>query len=243
MFDKSSTEKILELLDAIPSKRARLVIQHILEHGFVTTEDLEQIYGYNHPPRAARDVREAGIPLETFRVLSSDGRSIAAYRFGDLANIRKARLQGRLIFSKKLKERLYEISDGKCAICFGSFDARYLQIDHKVPYEVAGDERLSREEHHRYMLLCGSCNRAKSWSCEHCQNWLIEKSIQVCSTCYWAVPNDYSHIALREVRRIDILWNESEVEIYEKLKKQASKDKTPMPEYVKRVLAKHDKQE
>jgi hypothetical protein len=44
------------------------VIDHILQYGFITTEDLENTYGYNHPPRAARDVREAGIPLETFKV-------------------------------------------------------------------------------------------------------------------------------------------------------------------------------
>lgn len=56
-----------------------MVIDHIIAHGFITTEDLQK-YGYNHPPRAARDVREAGIPLETFFVESSDGQRIAAYR-------------------------------------------------------------------------------------------------------------------------------------------------------------------
>jgi hypothetical protein len=57
------------------------VIDHILQYGFIATEDLENTYGYNHPPRAARDVREAGIPLETFKVKSKEGKSIAAYRF------------------------------------------------------------------------------------------------------------------------------------------------------------------
>ncbi|MCC7222318.1 MAG: hypothetical protein IT273_01230 [Chitinophagales bacterium] len=58
-----------------------------MEHGFITTRDLETKYGYSHPPRAARDVREAGIPLETFNVKSEEGKSIAAYKFGDLTQI------------------------------------------------------------------------------------------------------------------------------------------------------------
>src|SRR3989304_5683934 len=129
MPPKPPSKKIKRLLASITNKRARVVIQHILKRGFITTEDLEKKYGYNHPPRAARDVREAGIPLETFRVRSSDGRSIAAYKFGDLSQIREGRLQGRRTFPKKLKDELYEISGGKCAICSGVFEARYLQID------------------------------------------------------------------------------------------------------------------
>ena len=50
------------------------VIDHILRHGFITTQDLKDNYGYNHPPRAVRDVKEHGIPTEMFRVKGSDGR-------------------------------------------------------------------------------------------------------------------------------------------------------------------------
>jgi hypothetical protein len=102
MAKEASHKKIRRLLAAITNKRARIVIEHILEHGFITTEDLEKKYGYNHPPRAARDVREAGIPLETYRVQSSDGRSIAAYKFGNPSDIRQQRLQGRITFPKFL---------------------------------------------------------------------------------------------------------------------------------------------
>ena len=96
-------KEIKRLLKQITNKRARIVIEHILAHGFITTEELEKTYGYNHPPRAARDVRESGIPLETFRVKHTDGRSIAAYRFGDVTQVRKGRLQGilRVLFTKK----------------------------------------------------------------------------------------------------------------------------------------------
>ena len=71
----------IEKLRSVTAKRPKTVIYHILKNGFVTTEELKDL-GYAHAPRAARDVRELGIPLETFRVKGSDGKSIAAYRFG-----------------------------------------------------------------------------------------------------------------------------------------------------------------
>lgn len=231
--------RIIELVPSIKNKRARVVIEHILEHGYITTEQLEKDYGYNHPPRAARDVREVGIPLETFRVKSSDGRSIAAYRFGDLSKIRKGRLQGRIAFPKQFRKQLYELAYSKCSICSGDFEERYLQVDHRIPYEVSGDTNNRDLNVEDYMLLCGSCNRAKSWSCEHCENWINEKSPQICQTCYWANPENYFHIALREVRRIDILWSEEEVQIYERLKGKAQKSQRRLPEYVKMIVRKH----
>lgn len=231
-------QEIRELLESITNKRARIVIEHILENGFVTTEQLEKQYGYNHPPRAARDVRESGIPLETFRVKNSEGRSIAAYRFGDLDNIQKGRLEGRQIFPKQFRDKLYAQSGGKCSLCNGSFEQRYLQVDHQVPYEVAGDTQGDLDPND-FMMLCGSCNRAKSWSCEHCANWQNEKILPVCVKCYWAHPENYVHVALREVRRTDILWDENEVELYEKLKIASLQYHVPIPEYVKKVIEKH----
>jgi len=239
MSTESLSPEIIELLKSVSSKRARIVIEHILEHGFITTEELNRKYGYEHPPRAARDVREAGIPLETFRVKSSDDRWIAAYRLGDFSKIQKGRLAGRMAFPKKLKGDLYEISGGKCAVCSGDFESRYLQIDHRIPYEVAGDAATLEWKMEEYMLLCGSCNRAKSWSCEHCANWLNDQSPQVCSACYWANPENHVHIALREVRRIDILWNEHEIQMYERLKRLAQEHDFAIPDYVKVILTRH----
>ena len=228
-------KEIQRLLQQISNKRARIVIEHILAHGFITTEELEKKYGYNHPPRAARDVRESGIPLETFRVKDSDGRTIAAYRFGDVSQIRSGRLQGRQTFPKSFKNALYEKQEGKCAICSGRFETRYLQVDHRIPYEVIGDKQ-EKLYHEDFQLICASCNRAKSWSCEHCENWLKEKSPNICLSCYWANSKNYVHIALREIRRVDIVWESDEVQVYEKLKQEAQQNKTPLPEFVKRVV-------
>jgi hypothetical protein len=51
-------KEFLDILDSVKAKRPRTVIQHILEHGLITSQELKDTYGYNHPPRAVRDVRE-----------------------------------------------------------------------------------------------------------------------------------------------------------------------------------------
>lgn len=78
---------IINKLNAITEKRPSTVIQHILKYGFITTEELKGKYGYEHAPRAARDVRERGVNLVTYRVKATDGRSIAAYKFDPLAEL------------------------------------------------------------------------------------------------------------------------------------------------------------
>ena len=78
----------LNRLKAVTGKRPKTVIDHILAHGQITTEDLKDIYGYSHPPRAVKDVTDLGIPIERFKAKGKDGRTIAAYRFGDQSNLR-----------------------------------------------------------------------------------------------------------------------------------------------------------
>jgi len=212
------------------------VITHILKHGYITTDELKTVYGYDHPPRAARDVREAGIPLETFKVVSpTTGRQVAAYRFGDPSKIRDDRAGGRRTFSKQFKLELIEKQGSRCAICLGNYEERYLQIDHRVPYEVVGDSTGERTIN-EYMLLCGACNRAKSWSCEHCPNWLEIRSPDICRACYWAIPESFEHVAMKNIRRLDVEWAGDETVDYDKLKERADLYDVQMPDYVKSLL-------
>ena len=224
---------------AVTAKRPRTVIDHILAHGFITTEELKEKYGYNHPPRAARDVREQGIPLETFRVTGSDGRKIGAYRFGDPARARFSKLSGRTAFAKILKSQLVERDGSRCAIYLEEFDSQELQIDHRIPFEVAGDNAATMDDPSSYMLLCGSANRAKSWSCEHCVNWQELKDPGVCRQCYWAFPEDYDHVAMRQARRTDIMWTGDEISVYERLKKRTLELQKDIPGYIKEIVEKH----
>lgn len=230
------TKEAYLILKKIKNKRAKIVIEHILKHGHITTEELEHTYGYSHPPRAARDVREAGIPLETFKVKSSKGKSIAAYKFGDLNKIRQNKLGGRNIFAKNFKELMYNKGAGKCFICNGEFEERYLQIDHRVPYEISGDNKAIKQDINNYMLLCSSCNRAKSWSCEHCENWKVSKNPAFCLNCYWGNPEDYTHIVLKQIRRLDVQWQGKEIEYFEDLKKETIKSNIKLPDFVKQLI-------
>lgn len=239
MTGRQYPPEFIERVRAVSNLRPKRVIEHILEHGFVTTEELRTIYGYDHPPRAARDVREQGIPLETFRVRNAQGRSIGAYRFGDPSTVLADRLGGRTAFSRDFKQRLLHVSNGRCYVCSLVYEARYLQIDHRVPYEVSGEPIAPERRVEEYMLLCGSCNRAKSWSCEHCPNWQEEKSPDICNSCYWGKPESYRHIALRLIRRLDIVWTEGEVAHYERLKSRAEALGESLPVYVKAVLDAH----
>ena len=228
-------EEFLRQLEAVQAKRPRVVIDHILENGHVTTEELRELYGYDHPPRAARDVREQGIPLETFRVIGKQGRTIGAYRFGNPGDIRRGRLGGRRAWPNNFKRDLVNSQGSRCAVCLAVHQPRELQIDHKVPYEVASDpEDIS--DLANFMLLCSSCNRAKSWSCEHCRNWTDEKDADICRTCYWADPENYIHVSLRYMRRLAITWAEAELSEYERLLELSRQTQVELPEFVKDII-------
>lgn len=231
-------KEFIDLCRSIKAKRPKTVIDHLLEHGQITTEELKEKYGYSHPPRAARDVREHGIPLETFSVTGSDGRKIAAYRFGDAGKKIFKKLSGRTGLSKKIKEFLIEKYGCKCFIYLEIMDEGELQIDHRVPYEVGGDGERFEQNPNDFMLLSGSANRAKSWSCEHCDNWQTLKKRRICLACYWAYPEDYSHVAMRQVRRVDLIWQEKKVEQYDRLKNNAKASGQTIPEFIKELIEK-----
>lgn len=211
----SLPEEFKAQIKSVTAKRPKTVIDHILKFGHISTEDLREQYGYNHPPRAARDVRELGIPLETFKVTGSDGRTIGAYRFNTDAIVEAHKSSGRVAWDKNLKQNMLTRYGSKCSICLTEFDSQFLQIDHRVPYQVAGDVgRLTEED---VMLVCGSCNRRKSWTCENCKNGIEDRSSEVCRVCYWASPDDYEHVALSEIRRLEIVWTHDELSNYKLL--------------------------
>jgi len=228
--------RILRLCEKVTAKRARAVIDHILEHGGVSTDELQEI-GYTHPPRAARDVREQGIPLETYKVRSEKtGRMIGAYRFADPSEIKGGRIGGRQAFSKAFKEALVERYGSADTISGVRMDSRYLQIDHRIPYEIAGEIAGSDLDVGHYMLLDASNQRAKSWSCEHCENWQRIHDPAICANCYWAFPENYRHVAMEEERRCDVVWRGKEVPTYDAAKKVAEADGLTPAQFIKRLI-------
>ncbi len=227
---------MLVLCRSVDAKRARTVIDHILAHGIITNEELSDVYGYDHPPRAIRDVRENGIPLITHSVTSpKTGRRMGAYTFDDISKIKAGRVGGRKAFSKQFKQELIALYGSRDTITSELLDERYLQIDHRVPYEVAGDD-IGPLDPRDYMLLDASSNRAKSWSCEHCDNFVTKHQPRICKACFWASPEDYLHIAEIPSRRVELVWTGDEVPVFERLKDEAQANGIKLAAYIKRRL-------
>lgn len=228
--------KILEQARKVTAKRAKTVIDHIIQHGSISTEELKELYGYNHAPRAARDVREAGIPLDTFKVTASDGRRIGAYRFGNPDQIENNKLGGRQTFSKAFKETLVRMYGERCHVSGIPFGSRYLQIDHRVPYEVGGDEDIPENVPEKFMLLSGTAQRQKSWECEQCPNLKGARDLATCNSCYWAYPESYTHAATRQIRMLQLGFDGVETEIYDQLKEASEASGQPLEQYVIELL-------
>lgn len=229
-------EEFLKVLESVTSKRPRTVIQHILKNGYITSEELKNDYGYNHPPRAVRDVRELGIPIETYRLAGSDGRSIAAYRFGDPSTYANplAKSAGRTVLSKVLKQALIEKYGSKCFVYLESMDESILQVDHRIPYEINGEQ--DENDIDLFMLLSPSANRAKSWTCEHCENW-ERKDSSFCMHCFWAHPENYDHIAGKYERIVSIVFTGNEIEDYNRLVHLAGEK--PAEEFIKDIVLRY----
>lgn len=220
---------LLKEISKVTNKRARFVLDAIVKNGLVTTEQISDA-GYEHPPRAARDVRELGFPLTTVKVKHTNGRTIAAYTFSLERKFESDKI-GRQVLSKKQRDSLIRAIGGKCQICGAVHN---LQIDHRIPYQVAGESQ--KEEADPYQLLCGACNRKKSWDCEHCLNWTLNKELATCMSCYWAEPSRYTHVAMEEQRRVDLVWIKEEIPDFQRIEEQAKIQKISIAKLIKRIL-------
>ena len=204
-----------KLLSSVTNKRARFVIDTILEKGYCSTEDLKN-GGYEHAPRAARDVRELGIPLITFKIKDSIGKNIAAYKFGDWEKAKNtnqlSKTSGRTQLTEKLKKALLDKYGAKCNLYGEEYPERLLQPDHRIPYEIGGDPDDMMDLRY-FMLLSPSANRDKSWACEHCANW-SQKDMDMCKTCYYAYPENYEHIAGRLEKKLNITFTNEDLRLY-----------------------------
>jgi 5-methylcytosine-specific restriction endonuclease McrA len=223
-------DDVLEAIAKVTNKRARFVLDTIAEQGYVSTEEIRAA-GYTHEPRAARDVRELGFPLKTGRTRHSNGRTIAIYTIPADGRM-NPRKRGRQLLGKKQWRMLLSRSEEECAICRGTTD---LQADHKVPYEVGGEPDDDSLTH--FQILCGACNRKKSWSCESCPNWRRDKKVSTCLRCYWASPDNYVHIATQQLRRVDIEWAGNDVKNYDRLAKQAKAAGVELQAFLKARLS------
>ena len=153
----------------------------------------------------------------------------------DPNKIKRGRIGGRKAFSKAFRDVLIARYDSRDAITNERLEARYLQIDHRVPYEIAGEAVYESGNIEEYMLLDASSQRAKSWSCENCKNWQETRDPSVCRTCFWAFPENYTHVAEEQVRRVDIEWRGTEVADFDKLRVLAEQKGISVAAILKRL--------
>jgi hypothetical protein len=232
-LDQALLAYIDQVLEVCGS-RAAYVINFILENGSISSEDI-QSKGYVHGARAIGDVRDNGIPLITGKIKSSTGRSIAKYTFGDVIDIKKHKFGGRVAFPAKLKGDLIKRDGLICHISQQELPEDELQIDHRIPYYISGDVEGERDPAD-FMLLSRSMQRAKSWDCEHCENLITHFDLKICKTCYWAYPENYSHVAIKESRTVNIIWQGTEVKDFDIMKGNSEKEGLSIQEYVKKVI-------
>ena len=221
--------KLLQRVKGVTNKRARHVLDAIVTNGSISTTQLKEA-GYDRPPRAARDAVELGFALTRIKAKRADGQTIAAYVFDEREL--DPNLTGRVVLAKKERDAIIKRKGAKCNLCGA---AHNIQVDHRIPFQVAGESQ--RDEADPYQLLDGACNRNKSWACEHCENWLKLKDFDICLTCYWANPDSYTHVAMQPERRVDIVWKGGEVNGFERLKLSADRNKRSVADEIKSIIA------
>jgi hypothetical protein len=226
--------KAKEFIGKNPGSRASKVLKAMLERGSITTEELLEL-GYKHAPRARMDVVDNGFPVKTTMVKGSDGRRMASYSLLSDAELRDAQ-QGRSIIPKVFKTKLVATYGEVDGITGWEVTARALQVDHRIPYQVGGDAGLENEDVSAFMLLTGSSQRAKSFSCERCQNFLELKDPDICGGCYWAYPESYNHIGMKQIRRVEVLWQDEEAAVFDNIKSLLAEQGQTVGEATKRLL-------
>ncbi len=234
MAEDAVRTKAAEFIAQNPGARASKVLKAILERGSITTEQLLEL-GYKHAPRARMDCVDNGFPIKTTMVRSSDGSRMASYSLLSETELRESQ-NGRSIIPKVFKAKLIAHYGEYDRITGWQVTGRALQVDHRIPYQVGGDEGLEAEDVEAFMLLTGSSQRAKSFSCEQCPNFLELKDATICATCYWAFPEAYQHIGMRQMRHTQLVWQDDEVEAFDRVREKLASEGRTIEEAVKSLL-------
>lgn len=214
------------------NRRAVAAVRLMLENGSVTTAEMAAL-GYDHPPRALMDAKDAGVPFVMQMIRSEDGKRMARYTLTDDA--KRANSTGRQTIPKWIKAALLERD--------GSFDRltgipalpASLTVDHRIPFQIGGDSGLREGDLHAFMLLELTSQRKKSWACEHCPNFIELRRPDICASCFWALPESYEHVATRPERREEVVWQGTEVSEHELLRLSAERDGLSVPDYLKQL--------
>jgi hypothetical protein len=236
-IDPAIRRRAEEFVAGRPTGRVSTLLREILQNGFVTTEGLQKL-GLSEPRRARQDAVDQGWPIKTETVKLSDGRRIASYSLATAADIIEGR-KGRQAVPKAFRTLLLQYYGSKDAISGIQLAPRSLTVDHRIPYQIGGDRGLAERDVSAFMLLDGSSQRSKSYSCEQCMNFREIKKSEICENCYWARPEHYEHVAMEYLRRTDIIWQGNDISVHDRLRERAEHQGTTVADLL-RALARGD---
>lgn len=182
LADRTSDEFFVALFQ-VASARACFVRDQILRNRSVTTSEIAK--EYNHPPRAAGDLSDAGIPLRTERTKDASGSSVVRYTFDPQSFEEQRENRG----TQPARETF--LPGRRCALCPSgvSLKWRLLQVDHRVPFSRVRNKAANLEGDAAFQALCPSHNAEKREACAKCKC-----SEDECRSCYYAYPEKYTHI-------------------------------------------------
>lgn len=216
------------------SKRGRKLLEFIVRDGSVTTEQLEAV-GYRDAASAARDVRDAGIPLVTGEARSKTGGRTGRYTLGRVENIVDGRFNGRSTIPKPVKEAVLAHYGCVDWLTGAAMPRTALTVDHRISFRVLGDPKSPDWRVENLMPLDKSSQRSKSWACEACENYRI-RDPNICRECFWAYPETYKHVAMEPMRRTDIIWRGADVSLHDLLRRRAEQEGVTMAEALLRLI-------
>lgn len=90
--------------------------------------------------------------------------------------------------SAKLWRKILERHDFSCAKCARTAPEVHLSPDHRVPRSRGGGG-----DDLNWQPLCKRCNILKSAACQDCE--------RLCSTCFWAYPENFADLDIPDVFR------------------------------------------
>ncbi len=215
-IDEEEWRKVIPKL----GQRARIVLNRILDHGDCSTEWLQE-QGYDHAPRAAQDLKDAGVPLKSHKkdTNSKTGNRMSSYYLPDRkpSEVKAGRKQP----PKKFKKDLIKKYGQKDQFTGQETAGHELTMDHRTPYDVGGDPDIFDVKD--WMLLGASSQQRKKHACSNCENQKTIKDPAICRRCYWAYPEDFDHVAMENLRRIDVEFRGSDVDKYNQLEQYANR--------------------
>lgn len=234
------------------SKRAKWAIDHLLKNGSICSKTILDA-GHMHTSRVICDVRDQGIPVITeytkqgqppAKIKSKDGKlekskRFAVYRLGVPENINRAKFGGRKAIPKNIRNKLILKSGSVCNLSDRQLIEYELEVDHRIPFLLLGEPE-NRKCPSNYMLLSKSMQRKKSMACENCPNIHKYRKIENCLSCYWASPEQYTHIAMVEERCVALSWDETDVNLFEQIANKAKEQGISVQAYIKEQLTSLD---